>query len=128
MSQTNFKAILSGRAGLPIYFIVAAALFAICYGVYQGMIDGTDHYYRYLELCAAVSSNILSLMGFENKYYEYNTAITRILGDFDVYTDVGKGSGGLMIIAVLASVILAWPGSWLKKLLVLIIGIVLMFF
>lgn len=128
MNNISFKAILSGRAGLPLFFVIVVMLFAVFYLVYQNYLLGSSLYQSYLDVTTAVSSKWLSIFGVEHSLDKYADGFWRILSDMGAHIYVSDASNSSLVIALLFSTILAWPGTWIKKLLALVVGITLMFF
>lgn len=130
-----FKNILEGFTdsdyGLLRFITVVSVLFSTFLFFYEFYLYGTDSLVVYLELCALVASEFLNIFfGLETVVVDtHGTIKTKILAKIGskVYVVVAHGCDASTVFAVLIATIAAWPGRWLVKTGVIILGLLLMF-
>jgi len=102
-------------------------LWALSY-LYSQYFLNTGLFEQYLNVCVPLVRDLLNLTG---EQIELGHLPNRMMGEIRAHDGAvvrfGEGTDGLMIMAALVAAIAAWPGSLLKKLPTIILGIVFIF-
>lgn len=103
--------------------IKAVVLFVCLYGAYQYLLMETRPYSKYLQITHTAVSSLLNNAGLEHEAKFSRHAYS---GTFKTEewaeVAVDKRSDGLLEIIILVSVVLAWSGSWLRKISYAVVG------
>ncbi|MBT8140591.1 MAG: hypothetical protein KJP25_12560 [Gammaproteobacteria bacterium] len=123
--------LLLDNAGMIRFGLLAAFLFTSFFVVYNGYIYGSDFFIGYLELSADLASWLL------NSVFQMNTAVVEIRTDIftkivaepgsKIYVVVARGCDASTVFAVLIATVMAWPGPWLRRAVVCVLGLLLMY-
>ena len=123
--------LLDEHGGMLRFMFLAAFLFTSFLYVYDHYIYGSDVFLAYLEVCASATSWALNtLLGMQTVIVEairdVHTKILQQEGS-KVFVVVARGCDASTVFAVLIATVSAWPGRWLVKLPVVLVGLALMF-
>lgn len=135
MSQESNNSLVNAvleNAGFLRFMLLAGFLFSSFFVVYNGYLYDSDPFLIYLELCASSTSSLLNyVLGMHTVVVEaLSDVYTKILAaeGSESYVIVARGCDASMVFAVLISTVGAWPGKWYVKLLVIMLGLLVMFF
>lgn len=133
-SNAESQSLLAQNIGALIFSFIAFVIFLAVYLGYELYFSETKMFNQYLELCASLASQLLTVGGVEHTLDIIKTTTEAELKTYFTNKDLGaefvvkKGSDGFVVFALLIASIGAWPGKWIKKLGVLTFGLALMFF
>lgn len=106
----------------------AVLIFAVLYGSYYFLLEGSKLHLFYLENMHSLCSWLLNLFGLEheaiwNKY----TQLGRLKTETWAEVGVDKRSDGILEISLLLAALLAWAVAWPRKLIFSVVGVVLLY-
>lgn len=128
MNNSNAIAILQGRAGIPAFLLLAAAVYGAVIAVYSFYFNSTPLLEDLVDFVADSSVQVLSVLGFTTEAYEFGNNFTKnIRHESNAEIIVNREAVAAFYFAALITSVVAWPGKIVKKVPVLVFGVGLMF-
>ena len=130
MKENVITQFVKENPGISFFYLKTVLGFGLVYVLYELYILETEIFWRYLEYCSTLTTQVLTLVFGEEGHRIFNNPQgyrTDIRAFDGAYVVVTQGCDASVVFAVIISTIAAWPSPVLKKMLSIILGLVIMF-
>ncbi|MBT8138402.1 MAG: hypothetical protein KJP25_01435 [Gammaproteobacteria bacterium] len=119
----------TSNLGMVKFIAIFLALLWGFYFLYINYFIGTDLFKHYLNLSVSVISKFLEATGEQVHLLNLTNGLRGEIASHDgAYVRFTEGTDGLMVMAVLVSAIIAWPGLIARKLIAVLLAVIFIYF